>query len=56
MPFLTIYSPKGTSPKYITQPISRKGIPTMVYETYMSDSYQNKYSDASQFISALDQL
>lgn len=56
MPFLKIYSPKGTSPKYVTKPISRKGIPTLLYETYKLDSYDNKYSDASQLIDVLDRL
>ena len=56
MPFLKMYSPKGTSPKYVTNPISKAGISTMVYETYKFDSYGTKYSDASQFINALDKL
>lgn len=56
MPFLKVYSPSGTSPKYITIPISKKGIPTVIYETYMLDSYSNKLSDANKFISALDKL
>lgn len=56
MPFLRMYSPKGTSPKYVTNPIAKRGIPTLVYETYKFDSYGTKYSDASQFVNALDQL
>jgi hypothetical protein len=55
MPSLVMYSaPGGTSPKYVTKPIARKGIPTVVYETYKLDSYSKKLSDANQFISALD--
>lgn len=56
LPYLKIYDPRGTSPKYVTKPISRNGIPTMVYETYKFDSYSTKVSDANQFIDALDKL
>lgn len=56
MPFLKIYSPGGSSPLYVTKPISKAGICTMVYETYNKDSYEKKYSDANQFIDALDKL
>ena len=54
MPYLKIYSPKGTSPKYVTKPISSSGFPTLVYETYKSDSFSKKYTDASRFIRAID--
>lgn len=56
MPFLKIYSPGGSSPLYVTKPISNAGIRAMVYETYKKDSYDKKYSDASQFINVLDEL
>lgn len=56
MPFLKIYSPGGSSPLYVTKPIARKGICTMVYETYKKDPYERKYSDAVQFIDVLDRL
>ena len=57
MPFLKMYSaPGGTSPKYVTKPIARKGIPTIVYETYKLNPYSKKLSDANQFIAALDKL
>jgi hypothetical protein len=56
MSFLKIYSPGGSSPLYVTKPIARKGIRTMVYETYKKDSYEKKYSDASKFIDVLDRL
>ena len=56
MPFLKIYSPGGSSPKYVTKPISKAGIRAMVYETYKKDSYEKKYSDASKFIDVLDKL
>ena len=55
MPFLVTYSPPNpTSTQYVTVPISNKGIPTIIYETYMSDSTAKKNSDANAFISALD--
>ena len=56
MPFLKIYSPGGSSPKYVTKPISKAGIHVMVYETYKKDSNDKKYSDASKFIDVLDKL
>ena len=34
MPFLKMYSPGGSSPLYVTKPISNAGIHAMVYETY----------------------
>jgi hypothetical protein len=55
MPFLVTYSPPNpTSTQYVTVPIANKGIPTIIYETYMSDSTAKKNSDANAFISALD--
>ncbi len=55
MPFLVIYTPPNhTSPEYVTVPIAEKGIPTIIYETYLSDSAAKKASDASMFIEALD--
>ena len=55
MPFLVIYTPPNhTSPQYVTVPIANKGIPTMIYETYLNDSTAKKISDANAFISALD--
>ncbi len=55
MPFLVIYTPPNhTSPEYVTVPIAAKGIPTLIYETYLSDSTAKKASDANAFIGALD--
>lgn len=56
MSFLKIYSPGGSSPLYVTKPISKANIPVMVYETYKKDPYERKYSDACQFIDVLDKL
>lgn len=54
--FLKRYSPGGSSPLYVTKPIANYGISAIVYETYKEDSYNKKYSDASQFIDVLDKL
>lgn len=55
MSFLVTYSPPNpTSTQYVTVPIANKGISTIIYETYMSDSTAKKNSDANAFISALD--
>lgn len=55
MPFLVIYTPPNhTSPQYVTVPIANKGIPTIIYETYIDDSATKKASDANAFINALD--
>ncbi len=57
MPFLVIYSPPNpTSPEYVTMPIAKYGIPTIIYETYMFDNLTKKDSDANAFISAVDTL
>lgn len=57
MPFLAIYSPpRGTSPQYVAVPIANKGIPTIIYETYMYDSAAKKASDANALITALDKI
>lgn len=57
MPFLRIYTPPNhTSPQYVTIPIANKGIPTIIYETYMYDSTSKKNSDASTLINTLDKL
>lgn len=53
---IKVYSPKGTSPKYVTNPISRAGIPTLVYETYKKDSYSKKLSDANKFLYAIESM
>jgi hypothetical protein len=56
MPFLAIYNPKGTSPAYVTQPISSSGYPTLVYETYKGDSYSKKYYHAGMFLKTLNKI
>lgn len=54
---LVIYTPPNhTSPEYVTEPIASKGIPTLIYETYLSDSAAQKSIDANALIGALDSL
>ncbi|OEC85939.1 MULTISPECIES: chitobiase/beta-hexosaminidase C-terminal domain-containing protein [Methanobacterium] len=55
MTFLRVYYPPNpTSPQYVTVPIAKKGIPTIIYETYAYDSAAKKASDANAIINALD--
>jgi hypothetical protein len=55
MTFLKVYSPQNpTSTPYVTVPIANKGIPTIIYETYMYDSDATKESHANALIDALD--
>ncbi|WP_176720327.1 chitobiase/beta-hexosaminidase C-terminal domain-containing protein [Methanobacterium bryantii] len=52
---LVIYTPPNpTSPQYVTEPIKNKGITTIIYETYLSDSAAQKAVDANALIDALD--
>lgn len=55
--FLRIYNPPaGSSPNYVTGPISKKGIPTIIYETYINDSESNKTEEAREMILILNDL
>jgi hypothetical protein len=57
MSFLKIYTPPNpTSTHYVTEPIAKAGIPTIIYETYINDSIKWKLSDASKFVSIIDNL
>ena len=54
---LVIYTPPNhTSPEYVTEPIADKGIPTLIYETYLNDTTTQKAIDANALIGALDSL
>ena len=53
--FLRIYTPpSSTSVKFVTQPLTNQGIPTVIYETNTFDSSARKLSDASTFVKAVD--
>ncbi len=54
MPLPVYYPPNPTSTKYVTVPIANKGIPTIIYETYIYDSAAKKATDANTLIDALD--
>lgn len=55
MLFLVIYTPPNhTSPEYVTEPIAIHGIPTLIYETLLTDTLAKKASDANACINALD--
>ena len=53
--WLTIYDPPNpTSTSYVTIPLIKSGIPSIVYETYMYEPYNTTKAHADQFISVLD--
>jgi hypothetical protein len=55
--WLTIYNPPDpTSPTYVTIPLIKSGIPSIIYETYMYDPYNTTKAHADQFISVLDKI
>ena len=55
--WLTIYNPPNpTSPSYVTIPLIKSGIPALIYETYMYESYSTTRTHADQFISVLDRI
>jgi hypothetical protein len=48
--------PSQTSPQYVTIPLIKAGIPAVVYETYINDSYSFTKEHADEFVSAVDSL
>jgi hypothetical protein len=55
--WLTIYDPPNpTSPRYVSIPLIKSGIPTIIYETYMYEPYSTTRAHAYQFIVVLDQI
>lgn len=47
---------EGTSPEKVTMPIAKKGIPTILVETSITDSFQQKEELAKRLIKSLDEL
>jgi hypothetical protein len=45
-----------TSGPYVTIPLIKSGIPAMVYETYMYESYETTLEHTNDLISAVDEL
>lgn len=55
--WLTIYSPPDpTSPSYITIPLIKSGIPSMIYETYTYESINQTQKQAQEITSIVDNL
>lgn len=50
------YPPNPTSPSYVTVPIAKKGIPTIIYETYLSDSTSRKMKDSKDLLLTLNHI
>lgn len=47
---------EGTSPEKVTEPIAKKGIPTLLMETSITDSTSQKQKTANNLIDSLDGL
>ena len=47
---------EGTSPEKVTEPIAKKGIPTLLMETSITDSLTQKQQTANNLIKSLDGL
>ena len=47
---------EGTSPEKVTKPIAKKGIPTFLMETSITDSQTQKQQTAVNLINSLDSL
>ena len=47
---------EGTSPEKVTKPIAKKGIPTFLMETSITDSQSQKQQTANNLIKSLDEL
>jgi hypothetical protein len=55
--WLTIYSPPNpTSPSYITIPLIKSEIPSIIYETYTYESYNQTRKQAQEIVSIIDKL
>ncbi|PAV05442.1 M14 family metallopeptidase [Methanobacterium bryantii] len=57
IPWMVYYNPSPqTSPQYVTIPLINAGIPAVLYETYVNDSYAFTKEHADEFVSAVDNL
>jgi hypothetical protein len=55
--WLTIYSPpEPTSPVYVTIPLIDVGIPSMIYETYTYEPYNQTLKQANEIVGLVDKL
>ena len=46
----------GTSPEYVTVPVAKQGLDTILFETAQADSYDDKKATALKLIHSLDNL
>jgi hypothetical protein len=57
IPGLTYYDPpEPTSPYFITIPLLKEGIPTIIYEEYVYDTPENKEEHAKKLLLAIESL
>ncbi len=57
IPEIEFYIPEvRTSPLYITEPTSKAGIPTIVYETYTHEPIETTYNLAGKLVNTVDNL
>ncbi|NYB52301.1 MAG: hypothetical protein HVN35_07085 [Methanobacteriaceae archaeon] len=55
LPWIKYYYPPNTSSaEYITIPLSKAGIPSIIYETYKYDSNTTTREHATEFIKVID--
>jgi len=55
--WLSIYTPPSpTSPNYVTIPLIKAGIPSMLYETYTYEPYAQSKKQANEIVSIIDKL
>ena len=54
---LVYYAPEyRTSPPYITLPVAKSGIPTIVYETYSYEEMDVTYDLSQKLVDSVDHL
>jgi len=55
--WLTIYTPPtSTSAEYVTIPLNKASIPSIIYETYAFEPYAQTLEQALQIVSIVDTL
>ncbi len=55
--WLTVYTPpEPTSPAYVTIPLIDAGIPSMIYETYTYEPYNQTLKQAHEIVPLIDKL
>lgn len=55
--WLTLYEPQNpTSPEYVTIPLTKRGIPAIIYETYTYETPEQTFKQAVELILVIDGL